>query len=307
MRQPSFPIYIPSKGRPACVTARLFNKFGIPVRIVVEPQDYAAYAAKWGAEQVLQLPENNRGLVFARNFCKDHSIAQGDAKHWQFDDDISAFRKVQGGCRVMCHPALALTFAEDLTDQYHQVALTSFDLMQFVQCNITAAVQTPAFSVNRRCYTCFLVNHELKNRWRFRYNEDTDMTLQVLTAGWFTLLLHVFHVQAGPTNNGGTKVKKKGGQMSVYVNDGRLKMARELERVWPGVVKTKRRFGRPQHVINWRKFVRPLIRNENAPPLTCDFKLTFPNGEVRSPLLRAVVDKHLAGRDQTGSSERKSS
>jgi hypothetical protein len=45
-----------------------------------------------------------------------------------------------------------------------------------------------------------------------------------------------------------------------YRGDGRLKMARTLERRWPGVVTTRRRFQRPQHVVkaNWAYFDTPL-------------------------------------------------
>lgn len=55
----------------------------------------------------------------------------------------------------------------------------------------------------------------------------------------------------------------KGGNSSqLYQGDGRTTMARSLERVWPGVVTTNRRFGRPQHVVadSWKKFDTKLIR-----------------------------------------------
>jgi hypothetical protein len=37
-------------------------------------------------------------------------------------------------------------------------------------------------------------------------------------------------------------------------------MARALERMWPGVVRTNRRFRRPQHVVYdaWKRFDTPL-------------------------------------------------
>jgi hypothetical protein len=44
----------------------------------------------------------------------------------------------------------------------------------------------------------------------------------------------------------------------LYQGDGRLVMARSLERLWPGVVRVDRRYGRPQHVVNWRRFDTPL-------------------------------------------------
>jgi hypothetical protein len=48
-----------------------------------------------------------------------------------------------------------------------------------------------------------------------------------------------------------------GGTDDLYQGDGRLVMARMLER-WPGVVKVTRKYGRPQHQINWKKFDTPL-------------------------------------------------
>ena len=55
---------------------------------------------------------------------------------------------------------------------------------------------------------------------------------------------------------------KGGNSAQLYQGDGRTTMARSLERVWPGVVTTDRRFGRPQHVVadSWRKFDTQLIR-----------------------------------------------
>ena len=58
----------------------------------------------------------------------------------------------------------------------------------------------------------------------------------------------------------------EGGQTDIYVADGGLKMARDLERVWPGVVKTSRRWGIPQHVVAsaWRKFDNKLIKKKGV-------------------------------------------
>ena len=53
----------------------------------------------------------------------------------------------------------------------------------------------------------------------------------------------------------------KGGNSDVlYKGDGRLKMARSLERMWPGVVETKRKYKRPQHHIkfSWGRFDQKL-------------------------------------------------
>ena len=47
---------------------------------------------------------------------------------------------------------------------------------------------------------------------------------------------------------------KGGNTTDLYQKDGRLLMARALEEVHPDCVTTKLRFGRPQHVVNWRQF-----------------------------------------------------
>jgi hypothetical protein len=101
--------------------------------------------------------------------------------------------------------------------------------------------------------------NSLPNRWRFRYNEDTDMTLQVLADGWCSILFNSFMIQTNTT------MTSAGGQTAIYLGDGRLQMARQLERVWPGVVTTIRRFNRPQHSVKsaWRKFDNKLIRRKD--------------------------------------------
>lgn len=77
------------------------------------------------------------------------------------------------------------------------------------------------------------------------------------------MMFNAFHMWTADTNSGGKVSKVMGGQQAVYRDDGRLKMARDLERVWPGVVKTTRRFGRPQHKVNWNKFDNKLIRRKD--------------------------------------------
>ncbi len=101
MIQPRYPVYIPSKGRAAQVlTAKCFAADGVPFRLVVEPQEVEAYAAVWGRSCLLILPENNQGLVYARNWIKAYSIAQGQERHWQFDDDIKECWRLHKGHSV---------------------------------------------------------------------------------------------------------------------------------------------------------------------------------------------------------------
>ena len=74
---------------------------------------------------------------------------------------------------------------------------------------------------------------------------------------------------------------KGGNSAQLYQGDGRTTMARSLERVWPGVVTTNRRYGRPQHVVadSWKKFDTQLIRKPDLDldslPLVDNYGLTL--------------------------------
>lgn len=273
-RQPRYPIFIPSKGRPdnrhQC-TMNMFDATGVDYKLVVEPQDRNAYAKTFGATHVLVLPENDRGLIYSRNWIKDYSVAQGHERHWQWDDDILGMERVYRGYRLRCPANVAIVALEDFIDRYENVALASFNSAFFVPLSNGTALmyKYPPFFLNHRCYTAFIMLNSLPNRWRFRYNEDTDMTLQVLADGWCTVLLNAFLIKpTWTTSNASPKGKKEhtGGQGGVYKADGRLKMARDLERMWPGVVTTYRRFQRPQHKVkdNWRKFDTKLKRKASV-------------------------------------------
>jgi hypothetical protein len=87
---------------------------------------------------------------------------------------------------------------------------------------------------------------------------------------------------------------------ALYQGDGRLKMARSLERLWPGVVQTKRRFQRPQHVVknSWKHFDTPLklkpgIDLKAIPPNDYGLKLTQVK-EIKSESLKRLLAEENA-------------
>jgi hypothetical protein len=104
---PSYPIYIVSKGRADTrMTAKALEHIGVPYHIVIEEQEYDQYAAVIDAKKILVLDKqyqrdydtfDDLGLTksvgpgAARNFAWDHSIANGFAWHWVMDDNIRHF------------------------------------------------------------------------------------------------------------------------------------------------------------------------------------------------------------------------
>lgn len=286
---PRWPIYIPSKGRPGnLLTAKMFDRFLVPYRIVVEPSQVEAYAAY--APKLLVLPEDGKGLVYSRNWIKDHARSEGHERHWQFDDDIRRMSRMYRGNRLIVDSRIAIVAAETFVDRYENVALASFNSEFFVQATYGIARNPwPPFYLNARCYTVFLVLNSLPNRWRRRYNEDTDMSLQVLADGWCTVLFNAFMIITPET------MQDKGGQTSIYVQDGRLRMARQLESMWPGTVSVSRRHGRPQHHIkdDWKQFDTPLKRKPGVviPEGTNEFGMKL---KVMKPLTHELLKKLTA-------------
>jgi hypothetical protein len=254
---PRYPIYVISKGRhDQCLTANFLVKDGVPFHLVVEPQEADLYIEKYGKERVFILPFSNLGLggIPARNWVKDHATKQGHVRHWILDDNIRDVQRwYDGDKRITCHSGTAFAVAEDFTDRYENVAISGLNYAMWAFHN--SGGSRPPFNANVHVYSCLLILNSIPHKWRGRYNEDTDLCLQVLADGWCTILINAFVVRKVRT------MAMKGGNSDLlYKGDGRLKMARSLERMWPGVVEVGRRFKRPQHVVkySWGRFDTPL-------------------------------------------------
>jgi len=125
------------------------------------------------------------------------------------------------------------------------------------------------------------------------------MCLQVLADGWCTILLNVLTADKKAAFKNGGQRNILGGMSDLYAADGRLRMARSLERRWPGVVTVERRFQRPQHVVkfNWRHFDTQLQLRED---LDVDALLPIDEygmslervGDVQSARIDALVDRY---------------
>jgi len=254
-----YPIYIPSKGRYLhSFTAKMLAKGNLDFKIVVEPQEQDHYAVAFGAERLLVLPFSNLGLgsIPARNWIWEHAKASGAEKHWILDDNIRRIVRMWRGVRRGCSASPALRAVEDFIDRYENVAIAGMNYSSF---GVGSNKKYP-FLRNVHVYSCMLIMNSLPYRWRGKYNEDTDLCLQVLSNGWCTVLVNAFMI-----DKYWTMVIPGGNSAELYAGDGRLRMARSLERQWPGVVEVRRRFGRPQHMVKsqWRKFDTPLkFKNE---------------------------------------------
>ncbi len=159
---------------------------------------------------------------------------------------------------------------------------------------------SPPFVANVHVYSCLLIRNDLPYRWRGRYNEDTDLCLQVLAGGLCTVLFNAFLIYKMPT-----MTMKGGNSAELYKGDGRLKMARSLERAWPGTVSIYRRFQRPQHLVKgqWKAFDTPLKRRADVDfsklAATNEYGMTLEQSRPsKNPRIQEMVEAY--GRTRQG-------
>lgn len=227
----------------------------VPYRIVVEPSEYDKYAEVIDSSKILVLPNDNMKLIGSRNWIKEHSIKEGHAKHWQLDDNIEQFNRLNRNLQVKVASGTIFRCAEDFVDRYENVAFAGFQYDFFAK----AKTVLPAFTINTRIYSCTLVDNKFDYKWRSIYNDDTDICLQALKDGLCTILFYAFIQQKTQT------MKLSGGNTDeLYkIEDGRLKMAQALVDLHPDVTRIARRFGRWQHVVDYRPFKNnKLIKKE---------------------------------------------
>ncbi len=243
-----YPIYVISKGRwDSRITVRELDRLMLPYRLVVEPQEFDKYAEFISPSKILQLPFSDlgQGSIPARNWVWEHAISEGHERHWILDDNIQGFYRLNNNLKVKVLDENPLLPAEGLADQYENVALAGLNYEFFAP----RRENHPPFIQNTRIYSCILIQNSIKERWRGRYNEDTDLSLRVLKAGYCTVLLNAFLCKKVQT------MKMKGGNTDeLYKGDGRLKMAESLRDQHPDVVTITRKWNRWQHQVDYRPF-----------------------------------------------------
>ena len=273
MSDPQFPIYIPSKGRAKwCMTMRVLDELGVPYRVVVEEQERGAYVAALGADKVLTLdPEYQRaydpfdtlgrtkslGPGPARNFIWEHAKAEGAAWHWVADDNITAFLYRTRRGRVKVVDGTLFRLMEDFALRYKNVGMAGPNYHMFAP----EQDKLYPFTLNTRIYSCNLIRNDLPFRWRGRYNEDTDLSLRMLKAGWCTILYNGF-LQLKT----GTQVVGGGNTAEFYAREGTGPKSVMLYTMHPDVTRVVNKWHRVHHHVDYSGFrSMRLLRRPDLP------------------------------------------
>lgn len=266
---PRYPVFVPSKGRHATpFTINALRRIGVTPTVVVEKPEAEQYAAIVGDEHILELPHVDKGLVATRNWIWDYVANEiGSARYWTFDDNIRRFFRVSHNLKTPVADATIMRCIEDFTERYENVPISGMNYWMFVP----RRSKIPPFYLNTRVYSNMLLDtyaqldgRPLRNEGF--YNDDTDLCLRVLKAGYCTLLFNAFI---------GDKIATmlvKGGMTTHYVktgddleSDGRYRMARELAEKHPDVARISRKWGRWQHHVDYAPFAHNrLIRRDDV-------------------------------------------
>jgi hypothetical protein len=264
---PRYPVYIISKGRwKSRSTSKALEEMGTPYKIVVEPQEFEQYASVINPKKILVLTKKflglNQGSIPARNFVWAHAVASGAKKHWILDDNLRAFRRWNLNFKWKIKSGVLFKLIEDYVGRFSNIKQSGMNYGMFVPARQTSNPIT----FNTRIYSCILIDHSLdkilKQRWRGRFNEDTDLSLRILKAGYATALFNAFLCDKPgtlSTPGGNTDTIYKGGQTSAI----RAK-AQSLVNQHPDVTKIVKRYKRGvHHEVNYKPFRKNKLGYKN--------------------------------------------
>jgi TET-associated glycosyltransferase-like protein len=295
---PRFPLYIPSKGRAAHLryyTSRALTRMGLEHTIVVEPQEESIYreaiheAGLLAEILVLDLAYKEKyqlldkhglskstGSGPARNFIWDHAVANGHAWHWIIDDNIKAFYRFNRNLKVPTNTPAFFAAMEDFALRYKNVAMAGPQYEMFV---LRKEHHRYPFVLNTRIYSCNLIRNDAPFRWRGRYNEDTILSLDMLKAGWCTILFMAFLQVKLVTR------KLPGGNTAELYRNGTLAKSQMLVDTHPDITKLVWRYKRWHHQVDYRPFERQkLVRRDDleipGQPYEYGMKLVHLAGEA---------------------------
>jgi hypothetical protein len=266
-----YPLYIPSKGRwESRLTVKALDRIGVDYHVIVEEQEYRHYASVIECDRLLVLdpayqrdydacmdllPHQSRGSGPARNFAWDHAISEyGAERHWIVDDNIRHFVRLNKNKKVNVADGQCFTAMEDFTDRYENIAISGPDYRFF------AANSAPLdpFVLNKRVFSCILIRNDIPFRWRARYNEDLDLCLRVLKAGYCSVLFKAFLQDKMPTQS------MKGGNTDEVYREGTRAKSEMIVRLHPDCCRLADRYGRDHHHADFSQFTQRLQRKQEA-------------------------------------------
>lgn len=249
---PQYPVYVISKGRwEKRLTCDALEKMGVPYRLVVETQEVEKYAKYVDKSKILTLPTTlpfNGSGIPARNWVWEHAKSEGHKYHWILDDNLDGFTRFNRNVRDKVKSGYIFRHIEQMVERHNNVMMAGMNYSMFIP---EISMRRPLITKNTRIYSCILLKNDIPNldeRWRGKYNEDTDLSLRILKLGHSTFLFNNYLC------NKKTTLTMKGGNAEIYSGSGVQEKLDSLIRQHPDVVKGTIKYNRPHHQVNYKPY-----------------------------------------------------
>jgi hypothetical protein len=239
----------------------------VPFKMIVEENEYDNYLAIVPKENLLILPvkykkeydqfwkyeDYKTGSGPARNYAWDHAVKSGHDYHWCLDDNIESFEIYNKNLKIKCNSGSFFRVIENFALRYKNLAICGPNYAIFCP----QSEGRPPYKLNTRVYSCLLIKNNISFRWRGRYNEDTDLCIRVLKAGYCTILFNAFLQGKRATGT------VKGGNTDEIYNKGYDDKSKMIVDMHPDICKLSNKFRKIHHHCNYEKFENKLIRKDN--------------------------------------------
>ena len=266
-----FPVYIVSKGRhDVCITSYFLTLSEVKHYVVVEEFEYEKYLSTVGQSPfttVITIPqrffdeydtlcdyENDEGEVrktgpgAARNFAIWHSIQNGAKACHLLDDNLHGMYMLNENLRMKVRTPAMIRAMEEHFMAFDNVALAGPNYRSFA----SPDAKRPSHIFNTRIYSWIIFRNDLYEKgfkFRGRYNEDTILSLDVLTAGYATAQWNMFL-----QHKMGTQGLKGGNTEEFYNEEGTLRKSQMLVDTYPQYAKLVWKFQRYHHTVDYSPF-----------------------------------------------------
>jgi hypothetical protein len=219
----------------------------------------------------------------ARNFAWDHSIKTGAEWHWVADDNINNFLRLTNNLKIKVGDGSCFRVMEDFCLRYENVTMAGPNYRSFASQNSAM----PPFITNTRIYSCNLIKNDSRwvsgsrsgelFRWRGRYNEDTIISLDMLTQGFCTVQFNAFL-----QDKLRTQVLGGGNTAEFYSGEGTAPKSRMLKEVYPEYTELVWKFGREHHHVNYLPFKSTSLKYKSD--------VVIPDGDPYRMKLKRMIE-----------------
>lgn len=269
-------IYIISKGRPWCKTAKTLTKMNYPGEWFIvcgnNDETLQEYRDNWG-EHVLvfdwyeQIKHTDTldnfgfdnmasGAVPVRNATCDISRERGELRHWQLDDDYNGFYRVTNGTlhkHRMDGQELYEVLSE-IAEFAHRCGLQNAG----IALGTIESVPEKKKTFSRRVFNAHNLptDPELFTVWRGRMNDDLINAIETYRNGGFEMLFKYANLTMEPSQS------EAGGLTDLYKAEGTVRKTAYPVLLAPSATKLVVRFGRYHHRVDWDKLSPKMLHSK---------------------------------------------